>query len=121
MSQPRAPASAARFVAGLLAALWGMVGLTQAYAFASLYGATAAIVAAVALNVILVSSAALAFVNAPHWRGLMLLGAALVTLDRLFNMVFLGVNAGAVILYIAALLAIGAVVALSPSSRRRKV
>lgn len=119
MSKAPAVASAARFIAGTLAALWGMVGLTLAYSFASLYGAKPAIIVAVALNVALVTAAALAFVNARRWRGVLLVSIVLVTLDRLFNLIFTGANAWAVIIDLAALLAIVAITVTSPSSRRR--
>ena len=119
MNRPSGPASEARFVAGALAALWGMLGLTLAYTFASLYGVKAAIAAAVLFNIALVSAAALAFVNAPRWRAAMILSVVLVTLDRMFNMIFTGANAWGVIIDLAAFLAIAAIAILSPGPRTR--
>jgi|GEM_PF-2361275 len=117
MSRPNPPTSAARFIAGILAALWGMLGLELAYSFGSLYGARSAIVVAVAVNVALVTSAALAFVNAGRWRGIMIAAIVAVTADRLFNMIFTGATALGIAIDLLAALAIAAVALFSPPTK----
>jgi len=92
-----------------------MRGLTLAYPFVSLYGAHAAVVAAIVVNVALVSSAALAFVNTPRWRAIMIGALLLVTAERL---IYTGTAALAIVIDIAVMLAIGADVFFSTSERR---
>jgi len=91
-----------------------MLGLSLAYSFGSLYGARAAIVVAVGVNVALVTSAALAFVNAPRWRWSMIAAIAAVTADRFFNMLFTGTTALGIAIDVLAAGAIAAVVAFAP-------
>ena len=115
MASRSGPANAARFVAGALAALWGMRGLTLAYPFISLYGPHAAVIAAIVVNVALVASAALAFVDAPRWRASVIVALLLVTAERL---IYAGTAALAVVIDVAVLLAIGAVVFLSTPPKK---
>ena len=98
-----------------------MLGLAHAYPLLSLYGVKAAIAAIVVLNIALVTAAAFAFVNAPRWRAAMIASIALVTLDRLFNMIFTGVNPWEVLIDVAAFLAIGVMTVSSPSPRARSL
>jgi hypothetical protein len=101
----------------MLAAFWAMLGLGNAYAVLAAQGATAPIVVAIVLNVVLIAAAALAFWQIRAWRLILLIALLAVTADRIYNALTAG---GGTLTSVSALVALAAIAALTlmPSASR---
>ena len=85
-------ASIARYAAAIVAAIWAMLGLGNAYATGLGRGVDIFVIVAVVVNVALIIAAARTFVNARAWRIALIGTVVLVTLDRLLNVIGTGAH-----------------------------
>ncbi|MDQ2817240.1 MAG: hypothetical protein M3T49_03395 [Candidatus Eremiobacteraeota bacterium] len=96
-----------RLAAGVLAALWAMLGLANAYTVGTTQAADSRVLLAVGSDFLLIVGASLAIVHARRWRALLLLTLLLATVDRVANALSTGAGAAAIGVAIAALGLIG--------------
>ena len=99
-----------RFIAASLSAMWAAIGFASAIGAALAEGPSANAVSGLLANIFLGAAAALAFVNAKHWRGAVIISVGLVTLQRYTAVIGYG---GASYAVIAATLALAAIVGAS--------
>jgi hypothetical protein len=76
-------ATIARVCAGLVAAVWALLGLGSALAAGTGHGFDAFVAIAVAVNLALALSAVFAFTNMRNWRAAMILSLVAVTVERI--------------------------------------
>ena len=76
------PANIARFVAGVLAAIWAMGALANEYLTVAAVGPSVSLIIAIVLDIFLLVGASLAFVNARGWRTVFMIALGSVTVDR---------------------------------------
>ena len=99
-----------RFIAASLSAMWAAIGFASAIGAALAEGASANAVSGLLANGFLGAAAALAFVNAKHWRAAVIISVGLVTIQRYTAVIGYG---GATYAVIAATLALAGIVGAS--------
>jgi hypothetical protein len=78
-------ANVARASAGIVAALWALLGMLNAFAAASGRGFDPLVVVEIIVNAALLASAVLAFTNLRNWRPIMIGAVLLVTTQRIVD------------------------------------